>query len=135
MAERRMFRTGMLDALASFYPARCTLQNVTRTRDDYGQPVETWADDDDLVDLRGLLVPATEDKLRQYGLLIEQTSHILALAGHYPGITPDMRVVVATTTSDGTTSETYTVRGVRHDAHGLQTHLGLTLTVASAGDL
>lgn len=127
MAKRRLFRMGLLESLHLFYPAVCTLQSVTLTRDAYGQPAETWADEEDLTDLRGMLTPATEDKLRQYGLSVELTTHILALAGYYPTITPAMRVLVD--------EVAYTIRGVRHDAHGLQTHVGVSRAVASAGDV
>lgn len=128
--SRRLFRTNMLDALGTFFPAVCTVQSATLARDAYGQPLETWVDVADLTDLRGQLAPATEDKLRQFGLTLERTTHILHLQGHYPAITPDMRVQVAGDTED----TSYTIRGVRHDSHGLHTYLGLSRTVASTGD-
>lgn len=114
----------MLPRLGAFYPAAVTIQAATLTRDAFGEPRPAWADVSGLTDLPGQLAPAAEDKLQRLGLTVERTTHVLALGGHYPTITPAQQALV-----DGTA---YEITGVRHDSQGVQTYLGLKLSVASA---
>lgn len=119
-----LFRYGMLDALSLFFPAEVTIQAATLTRDTFGEPMAVWADVDDLDALKGQLAPASEDKVRRFGLSLETTTHIVALRGHYAAILPVHRAVVD--------DVVYEITGVRHGSQGVQTYLGLKRVVASA---
>lgn len=116
----------MLAGLSAFFPAAVRMQSALTTRDAVGQAVVTWADIEDLSDLRGQLSPAGEEKLKRLGLTVERTSHVLAVAGCYRAISPAMRAIVD--------DVPYEVTGVRHDSQLVITYLGLWLTVSSSQD-
>ncbi len=125
-AWSRLISSRMLAGLSAFFPASVTMQAASSTRDAFGQPMVAWTDVDDLADLGGQLSAAGEEKVKRLGLVVERTSHVLALQGCFRGIEPTMRAVV-----DGAP---YEVTGVRHDSQLVITYLGLLRVVASSQD-
>jgi len=115
----------MLAALRVFYPSVCTIQTATLAQDSYGEPTPIWSDLADHAELMCRLSPAGERETRRLGLVVEETTHVAALAGYYPTVTPAMRAVV-----DGMV---YDITGVRSDGQGMTTWLGMKRVTATNG--
>jgi head-tail adaptor len=108
----------MLAGLGAFYPATCKVEQVTAsTQGETGEPTETWGTLAGHGALACRIAPAGEREVRALGLMIEATTHVIALAGRYASITPAMRAVV-----DGVT---YDITEVRGDGEGVTTYLGV----------
>ena len=106
-----------LRGLAALYPSRATVQAATVTsRNAAGEPVTSWAALAGHANLPAALAPtsgAAERRLAQ--LTVTTESYTVALAGGYPAITEQMRVVV-----DGVA---YNILAVDLDSHGATTRL------------
>jgi SPP1 family predicted phage head-tail adaptor len=117
----------MLDGLTKFFPASCTIQSATLTRDGFGQPIQSWSTVTGLSSLAVRVASATAiisgNEFRALGILTEETTHIALLQGHYATITPAMQAVIA--------GVTYNITAVRHDGSDLATYLGLKLVVGN----
>lgn len=118
-----------LRALGSFFPARCTIETATATRDAWGQPIAAWAALSGHTGLACRVAPAgvSPTEGRRMGLTVETASHVMLIAGSYPDIQPPMRAVV----TRGATSTTYDIVGVEQDGDGSLTRVQLRRTVAS----
>jgi hypothetical protein len=102
----------------NFYPASCTIQQATTVADSYGQPIPTWANLADHVDLSCRLSPGSPssgDELRTQIQIYTVHMWIIALNGHYPDILETMRAVI-----DGTV---YEIEQVQHDGNEKTTRL------------
>ena len=115
--ERRVFDPGRLPALAAFFPSSCTIEEpVFLTLAGGEKHITGYVPLAGHVDLPCAVGrPAGgEQKLREATPVI--TTHRIALRGHYPDITPEMRAVV--------TGTAYDILAVDHDQHETQTYLG-----------
>ena len=104
-----MMHPRLLSTLGDLYPSLCTVQLNTPVQDDYGQPFEAWAALAGHVELPCAIRPAPigGGEIRRSDQTIVIKPYHVALAGYYPTITEDMRLV-----SEG---KTYDIIRVDHD--------------------
>jgi head-tail adaptor len=105
----------MLGMLGKFYPSACTIQVSTATQDAAGQPVLTWSTLAGHSALDCRVAPAMAEERKRDDLVLDRTTHTIALAGYYATITPAMRAIVGTST--------YDILGVEYDGNGMTTRL------------
>lgn len=121
MASNPLIHSALLSRLVyHFYPSEATIQQYTATADSYGAEVRTWADVVDLKDLPCAVVPSQRlhgSATSPVGGTVIMSTHRIALAGHYPMITPGMRAVVG--------GVAYDIMSVEHDSHEKMTSLGV----------
>ena len=114
-----MIHPSMLAAVKGVvYPSRCTIQVGVATQDEYGQEHPIWGDLVGHVGIPCRIAPsgagAATEKVQPEQTYAE-TTHIIGLAGYYPGILPTMQAVV-----DGFA---YGIEGVEHDGNRVTTRL------------
>jgi head-tail adaptor len=114
----------MLDGLTKFYPSTCAIKSTTLTADAFNQPIPSWATVTGLSAVPCRVASANGREFRSLGALVEESTHIAALQGHYATITPAMQAVIV--------GVTYDITAVRHDGSDLVTYLGLKLVVGNA---
>lgn len=107
----------LLQSLATFYPASCTVQAAANTNVKGDVIKAPWAD---LVGHVGLAcrvspVVGRSREVRLPDQTYAVASHTIALAGYYPDIRPSMRAVV-----DG---QAYDIEAVEHDGERATTWL------------
>lgn len=103
----------MLNRLQAFYPQVCLVQVNTPVQDAAGQPLPGW--DTAMSPIRCRLSPVSALESKRQEMTVTVGTHVIALAGHYGGITTDMRAVV-----DG---QAYDILGVDHDGQAHTTRL------------
>lgn len=107
----------LLRGLRQFFPQSCTILADTPTEDANGQRIANLAPLADHEDLRCRLAPVSERERQTLGPLVEAAEYIVALYGFFPGVTVAMVAQV-----EGTA---YNITGVRSDAEGVITYLGV----------
>jgi len=113
--NKRLFHPKLLDNLGSFFNSTCTIQEYTETQDELGEPIKTWLDKADHIDIPCAIAPSGGQEVKRPDMTYVVSSHHLTLRGNYPAITEDMRAVVA--------GKTYDILLVEHDSRGLMTRL------------
>lgn len=99
------------------YPSLCTIQESDPDLDAHGQPIPDWTNLADHVNIAARLAPVMTNRAErrsQEQIYVVGQFHI-ALNGHYPAITEDMRALV-----DGVA---YDIEHVEHDGNGHTTRL------------
>ncbi len=118
----------MLDGLTKFFPLTCEIKSATLTPDAFNQPIQSWNTVTGLSAVPCRVASASAILSgREYlsmGVLVEESTHIAALQGNYPTITPAMQAVIG--------GVSYDIMAVRHDGSSMVTYLGLTLVVGNA---
>ncbi len=99
----------------TFYAGHCTIQQRVDTQDAVGQPIAAWANLAGHVNLDCRVGPTGGREAKLPDQTYAVTSHTIALAGHYPAITPKMRAVVG--------AVIYDILTVEHDGQAATTHL------------
>lgn len=115
-----IFHPGLHAALGRFYPSAVVIQAATVTQRPNGEQVKTWAAF--LTGLRGNLARTARANMEERGttLTTVPAEWALNLAGYYPQITVEHRVVVGGTA--------YNIAAVVHDSLGQSTRLELERT-------
>lgn len=115
-----IFHPGLRGALGRFFPTSVTIQAATVTQRPNGEQVKTWATF--LTGLRGNLARSTRANVEQRGttLTVVPAAWALNLAGYYPQITVEHRVLVGGTA--------YNIAAVVHDSLSESTRLELERT-------
>lgn len=114
-----LLTSSLVRGLSKFFGSACTIQVNTPTADAHNQPIASWANRTGYVALQCRRAPVSEAERRSLGEVVESATHLVALYGSYPSITPAMRAIV-----DGTT---YDITGVRSDGESVLTYLGCKL--------
>ncbi len=116
-----LFHPDMLERLADFFPALCTIQSQTETQDPVtGEISVTWANLAGHVDIPCAHGPSGGEEVKLADQTYVVSNYRLALSGCYPTITEKMRAVV-----DGTAFEILLVQA---NSHAMKTRI-LTRTV------
>lgn len=108
---------GLLDSLSDFYPSTCTIQQFTTATSASGERTKTYADLASHVAIPCAVAPVrnarseSQEATQTFGLIVDR----IALKGHYPNITTNMRAVVG--------SAVYDIIDVEHDQHSKTTYL------------
>jgi hypothetical protein len=106
----------MLQAVpAGVYPSLCTVQVGSGAQDAYGHEETVWGDLVGHVGIACRIAPRGASERAQAEQIYAETTHIVSLAGYYPGILPTMQAVV-----DGFA---YGIEGVEHDGNRVTTRL------------
>lgn len=113
--DKRMFHPKLLDSLSSFFNSTCTIQEYTETQDEWGEPIKTWADKADHIDIPCTIAPSGGQEVKRPDMTYVVSTHHITLKGHYLDITEAMQVVVA--------GKNYDILLVEHDSHGKTTRL------------
>lgn len=108
---------------SGFFPATCDIQANTPTRSSSGYPTPAWGNVSGLTAIPCTVARREAVEQRLPDLVTTDTTHIIALAGDYPTITPKHRAVV-----EGTS---YDILGVRTDIHDVMTWLSAEIRTAS----
>lgn len=103
-------------AFANHLPHTITIQAATTAQDAVGQAIDTWADLADHAALPCAIDRPSGQEVARPDQTIAVVEARAALAGHYPGITPQMRAVA----DDGAT---YDILAVEHDSQTAATRL------------
>ena len=93
---------GLLTALRTrHYPATCTIEEASESRDAMGQVTMTWATLSGHASIKCSVASQREGREIHTGdLTYERSTHRIALAGSYTSITPDHRAVIGSTNYD-----------------------------------
>jgi head-tail adaptor len=83
--------TGQL-VTAGHYPQTVTIQAGTPARDDYGEPIVTWANVTGLTSLSAAIAPAADSEVATATGVYSDATDTILLPGEYPAITPRHRV-------------------------------------------
>lgn len=116
-----LIHPAMVSALYKFYPSSCTIQQRTDTRDAAGQPIPSWSDVEEHIDLACRIAPNGGREVKQTNKSYAVSSHTIALQGQYTTITTKHRVVAA--------SQAYDILAVEHDGQGETTRLTVEVVV------
>lgn len=87
MALRAMIHPKLHEALPDHYPASCTIQVNTPTRDDKGQPIAAWSDLAGHVEIPCAVSEAGSTERRNLWGTYPEAEKMIALGGSYPDIT------------------------------------------------
>ncbi len=90
----RVMHPRLFEMLAAFYPALCTIQQATETRDAAGQPNAAWSNLAGHVDIECRIGPAGGGERKTTNQVYTVATHTIHLTGYYPVITAKMRAVV-----------------------------------------
>jgi len=115
--DKRLFHPKLLDSLGSFFNSTCTIQEYTETQDEWGEPIQTWADKPGHIDIPCAIAPSGGQEVKRPDMTYVVSSHYITLRGNYPAITEAMRAVVA--------GKTYDILLVEHDSRGITTRLSV----------
>jgi len=85
----------MLTRLHEFYPSTVTIQEATEPRDTYGGYSQVWANKVGYVDLDCRLSPAGGKEVKKPDQTYVVATHIISIAGYYPGIHEKDRAIIA----------------------------------------
>src|SRR3990172_7436814 len=109
----------MMAALADFYPATCTIQVATESRDAAGQPIPSWANLASHVGIPCAVasISGTETETQRQTYVL--ATHRIALRGSYTAITEAHRAVVG--------GVTYDIERVHQDSRGATTYLDVQI--------
>jgi hypothetical protein len=111
-----IFHPNMLERLANFFPALCTIQSRVQTQDAVtGEITITWADYAGHVDLPCSHGPSRGEEVKRSDQTYVVSNYTLALRGNYPTINETMHAVV-----DGTA---YEILLVQWDSRGVKTRI------------
>lgn len=105
---------GFWQALAGFFPARCTIEQPDQTNVS-GTLEVAWSPLAGHEDLACRVMPAGGSEVRTPEMAYALSTHAILLAGHYPAIRPEMRAVVG--------GQVYHILAVEHDGGGTCTRL------------
>ncbi|KAA3644555.1 MAG: head-tail adaptor protein [Chloroflexi bacterium] len=112
---RQLISSARLTALKDFFPSAGTVQTSAKTRASSGQQDKTWSNLADHVDIACRVSPAGGREMRKKDQTVATMTHTIALQGHYPSITSQMRFVVE--------SLSYDILLVDHDGQKTYTRL------------
>lgn len=118
MNQLGIVHPGLLASLQpTHYASTVTIQYAVVTQDSYGEESEGWSTLAGHADLRCRLAPeqAFSREQRNQAQIYAVHSWIIAIAGHYPTITEEMRAVI-----DG---QSYDIELVQFDGNQQTTHL------------
>lgn len=100
----------------NFYPSLCTIQVATETDSSTGEPISSWADVPELVDIPCRIAAQQTREQRNSDQVYSLATHHVALNGYYPEIESEDRAVV-----DGVI---YTIEGpAQHDGNQQMTRI------------
>jgi head-tail adaptor len=105
----------LLQNLANFYPAVCTIQSRALAADTFGGQAETWSNVGGLVGIACAVAAMTGKEIKLPDETYVMNPFRIALAGDFPQITEAMRV-----TSGGVT---YDILSVQSDSQSKATYL------------
>lgn len=95
---RALIHPKMLEKLADFYPAMCTIQSYDdENQNTHGQPQPVYANLAGHVDIPCRIAPSPREKSREVkreDMTYSVITHDISLAGDYPNVTSKMRAVV-----------------------------------------
>lgn len=114
---RAIIDPGMLAAITpGFFRSRVDIQEPQESQDELGQPVTVWANL--LIDVPAIIAPAVAatGEQRQENYTYTELGFTILLAGYYPTITGEMRVI-------DEDDQTYEVDAVQFDSQKSQTRL------------
>ena len=112
---RPLIAPGMFARLYSFYPVTVTIQVATEARGTTGDFTPYWNNKLGYVDLDCRLSPAGGKEIKQPDQTYVIATHIIAIAGYYPGIDETERAVIG--------SQTFDILLVENDGQGDSTRL------------
>ena len=113
----------MHTSLTRAYPSIVTVQTATETKAADHSLVKTWANVSGMININGILAPATAREIRQAMMTNTAITHVLDLQTYYIGITNKHRVQVSR--ADGETAQTFNITGVKLDSQARSTRLEL----------
>jgi hypothetical protein len=105
----------MLIRLHEFYPVTVTIEEVTELQGTMGEPNEEWANKLGYVGLDCRLSPSGGKEVKRPDQTYVVATHIISIAGYYPGIDEKDRAVIGT--------ETFDILLVENDGQGDSTRL------------
>ncbi len=124
MALRSIIHPSVHAALPGHFPATCTIQENTPTRDSYGQEIPDWNDLAGHVGLSCAVSEKGSTERRNLWGAYPEAQKLVALAGSYPSITNEHTVVI-----DGIQ---YDILAALHDSQSASTYLPIRV-VRNAG--
>lgn len=83
---------GSLDSTGHF-PDTVTIQVVTETKNEYQEPVQSWANALGMVDLAANVAPTSTREVRTPNAVYAEATHTIMLAGAWETITTRQRAV------------------------------------------
>lgn len=89
MLHGRLFET-----LRRFYPDNCTIQAGTETEDEAGETVTIWTDRSGYVAIACRVSPSRGTERKTPTQVWSVATHVIELAGNYPGVAVKNRAVV-----------------------------------------
>jgi len=90
----------MLVRLHEFYPVTVTIQEVTEGQGTMGEITSVWANKVGYVDLGCRLSPSGGKEVKKPDQTYVVATHIISIAGYYPGIDEKDRAVIGLQTFD-----------------------------------
>ena len=78
----------------NFYPSLCTIGTATVVDDPFGEPVSTWVDLEDHVQIPCRISPTGTREQRSAEQAYAAATHIISLNGYYPAIDAHMQATV-----------------------------------------
>jgi hypothetical protein len=114
---RPLIHPSMMARLHEFYPTTVTIQEPTEVQGPYGDIDLVWANKIGYVDLDCRLSPAGGKELKRPDQTYVVASHIISIAGYYPGIDEIDRAVIA--------AQNYDILMVESDGQGDSTRLAV----------
>lgn len=111
----------MFSRLGSFYPSTVTIQENTPTQGTMGEEQDVWTNKVGYVDLSCHLAPSGGREVKRPDQTYVVSTHIIAIAGHYPGIEEVDQAII-----DG---QGYDILLVENDSLGDSTRLVTEIVV------
>lgn len=116
---RPLIHPKLFDRLYSFYPSTVTIQEATEPQDTYGGYSQVWANKVGYVDLDCRLAPSGGQEVKRPDQTYVVSSHIIAIAGYYPGIDEKNRAIIG--------AQAFDILLVENDGQGDSTRLSVQI--------
>jgi len=92
--DKRLLHPDMLNELDNFFSQTCTIQENAPTEGEGGEPVPSWSDKEDHVDIPCAIGSSGGKEIKRSDATYTISTHTILLQGYYSGIDETMQAVV-----------------------------------------